>query len=341
MAQLIAVDFHCKYQKVMWLDSQTGETGEADVAHGQLEEVKRFYTQFAPQSTVGMEVSGYSFWFEQLIEELGLELKVAATGEVARQRRRRQKNDRRDAALLLELLAQKEFPEVWRPAPHAREQRILIRHTVRLSREKTRWTNVLRALVYNYNLRIKAGTLSKISRQKIRTLEITPRLSQLRDELLERVERLESRITLGKAELKQWAQENPASRQLLTIPSIGPTTALYLALTVGPIERFATSKKLVAYVGLDSVEYSSDNLHKTRRYGAISKQGDRTLRWLLIQCANNASRYHPQLRGFYYRLLNRKPWGIVRTAVARKLLVCAYVLLRDGIDYAEYVRRGA
>ena len=87
-------------------------------------------------------------------------------------------------------------------------------------------------------------------------------------------------------------------------------------------------------------ETDSDNLYRPRRYGKISKQGDRLLRWLLIQCATTACRIHPQLGRFYHRLKYRKAWPVAKTAVARKLLVCGYVLLRDDIDYAEFVRRG-
>ena len=56
----------------------------------------------------------------------------------------------------------------------------------------------------------------------------------------------------------------------MTIPGVGPITSLYLVLTLGPVQRFSTAKQVVCYVGLDSVESSSDNLHKKRRYGSIS-----------------------------------------------------------------------
>ncbi|MFQ5932898.1 MAG: IS110 family transposase [Nitrospiraceae bacterium] len=340
MGELIAVDFHCKYQKVTWVDQVTGEISEADLHHDDLETVRGFYQRFAAGSTVGMEVSGYSYWFEEMVDELGLDLKVVPGGEVARKRRRRQKNDRRDAQLLLEVLVSGDVPTVFRPLPEAREGRMLIRHLVRLNRERTRWINVVRALVYNYHVQVRRGYLSQAKREQIRQLQMRERLKGLRDDLLERIEQAERGIKEYQGQVRELAEANEAAVRLMTVPSIGPMTALYLVLTVGPIERFANAKRLVCYVGLDSMEHSSDNPHKPRRYGKISKQGDRTLRWLLIQCARTASRIHPQLRRFYRRLQYRKPWAVARTAVARKLLVCAYVLLRDGIDYPEFVRRG-
>jgi transposase len=338
--QIIAVDFHHQYQRVAWLDEGTGEMQEADVHHDTVETVRQFYQQFAVDSVVGMEASGYSYWFERLVIELGLELRVGHPGEVARLRRRRQKNDRRDALQLLELLVKGDFPTIWRPSPMEREQRMLIRHRVRLVRQHTRWINVLRALVYNYNLQLRPGYLSEARRQKIRQLEMSPRLNQLRDEILEWMDQLEKPIRRLKLEIKALAQSNESASRLVTIPGIGVTTALDLVLTLGPVERFSRAKQVVSYVGLDSLESSSDNLHRPRRYGRISKQGNRQLRWLLIQCATTALQLHPELRRFYLRLKHRKSWQVAKTAVARKLLVCCYVLLRDEIDYAEYVRRG-
>jgi len=70
----IAVDFHCKYQKVAWMNRATGETGEADLEHADLEKLRQWYKAFRPGTVVGMEASGYGWWFEQLIQEVGLEL---------------------------------------------------------------------------------------------------------------------------------------------------------------------------------------------------------------------------------------------------------------------------
>ncbi len=74
--QIMAVDFHCKYPKVAWLDRPTGEIREADVRHDSTQAVREFYDQFTAGSVVGREVSGYSFGFEQMVAEMGLELRV-------------------------------------------------------------------------------------------------------------------------------------------------------------------------------------------------------------------------------------------------------------------------
>ncbi len=84
----IAVDFHCKYQKVAWMNRATGETGEADLEHADLEKLRQWYKAFSPGTVVGMEASGFGWWFEQLIQEVGLELRVGHPGHIARMRLR-------------------------------------------------------------------------------------------------------------------------------------------------------------------------------------------------------------------------------------------------------------
>lgn len=338
---LIGVDFHCKYQRVAWVNRETGETDAVDLYHAEERKVREFYQQFPPGTVMGMEAGGYSWWFEKMMDELGHDLRVGHPGTIAVKRVRRQRNDRRDAAHVLDLLARDDFPEVWRCSVRQREQKKVIRYRVKLVRERGRWINTLRALVYNFNLQIKPGYLSERARERIRQLKMGEEMESIRDELLERIQVLDRRIRELEAKISAWAHEDSQASRLLTIPGVGINTSLYLVLTLGPTSRFPSLKKVVGYVGLDSMESSTNNPHKKRRYGSISKQGDRTLRWLLGQAAVTATRHNPALKRFYRRLLHRKGMPVARVAAARKLLVWAWVLLRDEIDYAEFLRRGS
>lgn len=340
MSILIASDFHCKYQKVVWMDTETGEIQSADVSHQDVQAVRKFFSQFPAGSVLGMETSGYSHWFEEMVLELGLELRIGNSEEIASKRIRRQKNDHRDAELMLQLLVIGQFPTVWRPSPANREQRKVIGQRCRLVRMHTQWTNALRALSYNYNVLLKRGPLSRKNRERVKQIAMSQVLGQERDEMLSWIEQLHQAIAIKNEQLERWVADNPTVQRLTTVPGIGPCTALAATLILGPVERFRSAKCVVAYVGLDCCEQSTDNAHKKRRYGHISKQGNRLLRWLLIQCATTAANHNPSMRRVYSRLCHRKDWRIAKTAVARKLLVCLYVLLRDGIDYPEFVRRG-
>jgi len=65
------------------------------------------------------------------------------------------------------------------------------------------------------------------------------------------------------------------------------------------------------------------------------------LRFLLVEAAQSASRLDPGLRRGYRRLAFRKGHALAKVAVARKLLIRLYIMLRDEIDYAEFCRRGS
>jgi transposase len=94
---------------------------------------------------------------------------------------------------------------------------------------------------------------------------------------------------------------------------------------------------VVAYVGLEPMEHSSGERQK---FLGISKTGSRLLCHLLVEAAQSASRHDPQMKKFYQRLSHRRGSAKARVAVARKLLVQSYILMRDEIDYAEFLRRG-
>src|SRR5690242_21501812 len=103
-----------------------------------------------------------------------------------------------------------------------------------------------------------------------------------------------------------------------------------------PDSHFSTARKIVAYAGYDPVERSSA---ERQRFLGISKAGSRLLRYLLVEAAHTAVRYDEDLKRFYKRLAQRRGRPKAKVAAARKLLIRAYIMLRDEIDYAEFRRR--
>ncbi len=80
-----------------------------------------FYAQFKREVIVGIEASGFSTWFQEMLEALGHQVWLGDAAEIRRLARRRQKNDRRDAELIFDLLIDGGFPRVHRPSPESRE----------------------------------------------------------------------------------------------------------------------------------------------------------------------------------------------------------------------------
>jgi transposase len=101
--------------------------------------------------------------------------------------------------------------------------------------------------------------------------------------------------------------------RLMTHPGIGPITSLAFVLAIGPITRFRHSKKIASYLGLNPSEASSGG---KRRLGAISKQGNTMVRWLLIETVHHAVRQDPALRQDYQRLKFRRGHAVAKVAIA-------------------------
>jgi len=108
-------------------------------------------------------------------------------------------------------------------------------------------------------------------------------------------------------------------------PGVGPVTALMFVLTIGPVNRFHTSKQVVSYLGLNPRESSTGG---RQRLGAISKQGNSMARFLLVEAAQTAARYDEELRRDYQRLKFRRGTAVAKVAIARKLAVRLYWTLR-------------
>ena len=131
------------------------------------------------------------------------------------------------------------------------------------------------------------------------------------------------------------AEEHPQARLLMTQPGVGPITALAFVLTIGDVSRFRHSKQVASYLGLVPREHSSGG---KQRLGAISKQGNRFLRQLLVEAAQTANRLDEGFRRQYQARCHHKPKGVAKVAAARKLAVRLYWMLRQNVGYPEIAR---
>ena len=124
---IIGVDFHPEFQQIAWVDTDTGEFQEKRLAHR--EEAEKFYRAAADKKVrVGMEASGHAGWFERLLAELQFELWIGDAAEIHNRRVRKQKTDRQDARLILQLLLENRFPQIWVPNWENRDLRQLLWH---------------------------------------------------------------------------------------------------------------------------------------------------------------------------------------------------------------------
>jgi len=331
---IIGCDFHTRYQQIAMMDTVTGELLERRLGH-ENGEAHAFYRNLQGPVRVGIEATGPMLWFEQLLAELGHELWVGDSGKIRASDLRKQKTDERDASLILELLLANRFPRIWVPTLAERDLRQLLWHRHKLVRLRTMLGNQLHFLAMSQGLCRKRKLFTKKGRRELEALPLGPWASRRREELLKLLDQVEPAITeLDHAVLAQ-AQLREDAVRLMTHPGIGPVNALAFVLTIGPVDRFRRSKQVVSYLGLNPSEHSSGG---RRRLGAISKQGNTMVRWLLIEAAHHTVRCDAKLRQDYLRLKFRRGHAVAKVAIARKLAVRMFWMLRRGADYAQLVR---
>jgi len=316
------------------MDTETGETGEQKLVHA-TGDAKRFYQQLAAPVLIGMEATGNSQWFIELVEELGHEIWIGDAAQIRASYVRKQKTDKRDAAHIRKLVVEGRFPRLWTPDREQRDLRQLVLHRHKLVEIRSRVKNELQHLALNKGMQRKAKLWSQAGQKLLRELPLKPWAGCRREDLLGLLAMLEQQVGKLDGAVQQAAERHPQARLLMTQPGVGPNTALAYVLTIGDVNRFARGKQVASYLGLIPREESSGGRQKL---GAISKQGNRLLRSLLVEAAQIAVRFDPGLKKQYLHRCHQKPKGVAKVAAARKLAVRLYWMLRTEKPYPEIVR---
>src|ERR1700723_1112568 len=333
---IIGVDFHPEFQQIASVDTDTGEFQEKRLGHR--EDAEAFYRALAGQKVrVGMEASGHARWFERMLAELQFELRIGDAAQIRTKRVRKQKTDRQDAQLILRLLLEDRFPKIWVPSWENRDLRQLLWHRHRMVQARTRIMNQLQAVALNEGLRCKKR-LWRTERPRLESFNLAPWASRRRRDLLELLDRLNPTIAELSQAVEQEVEKFPEAQRLAPHPGVGPLTALAFVLIIGEAERFQCGKQVASYLGLVPLEESSGN---RRRLGHITKQGSSILRFLLVEAAQVTVRSLPEWRSRYFHLMMRRGRKIAKVAMARRLAVCLYWMLRQGRDYQQHIEFGS
>lgn len=330
---IIGCDFHPGFQQVAIFDKQTGAYEEKRLRHR--EEAEAWYRGLSAGVRVGMEACGHYPWFERLLEECGHELWLGDAGKIRAGVVRKQKTDRRDAQHILQRLREDRFPRIWAPSREERDVRQLLVDRHQQVVQRTRVKNQLQAMALSQGVQQKWKLWTAAGRAELEKLELLPYAAERRRKLLRTLDQLQAEITGLQQQVEAEVQRRPQAVKLMTHPGVGPVTALAMVLTLGPVERFDCPKQVASYFGLIPSEHSSGG---RQQLGRISKQGSSFLRFLLVEAGQSAARYDTELSRFYRRLAARKHRALAKVAVARKLAMRLYLMLREDWTYAQLRR---
>ncbi|GLR79127.1 IS110 family transposase (plasmid) [Azospirillum oryzae] len=302
------------------------------------EQMEAFFRGLTP-CLVGMEACATAHHWARLIRALGHEVRLIPPTRVKAYVQRGKKNDAADAAAIAEAVTRPQMAFV--PIKSEDQQAVLVLHRSRdlLVRQRTMLLNALRAHLAEFGIVGAQGPRKLVELiDRLSDLPIPELVRLALGELVQQVESCSARIAALEKAILAWHRTTEASRNLATIPGIGPITASVLAATVTDPSAFKNGRHLAAWLGLVPRQNSSGGKD---RLGGITKAGDRSIRRLLVMGATTVIRYArskaPGEGEWLKGLLARKPARLASIALANKMARIAWAVLSRGDVYRKTV----
>jgi transposase len=295
---------------------------------------------------VAIEAGNQTAWVYEVLVELGAEVTVVNPAKVKLIAESRRKTDKVDARILCELLRLDGLPRpVHMPGHEARGLRGLLAARRQLISARSKVCNVVRGMLRQEGVRLPPRALStKVGWERLLVDSFAhSHLTTILRAYYPSFEALSRSIRELDRKLAEQEREEPRAARLETIPKVGRIAALTFLAAVDDVHRFPSSRKLVGYSGLaPTVRQSGERTE----YGSISRQGRRELRAVWVQIAHlvaiDRHRETQPLRTWFNRVARRRGKKTATVALARRLLVIAYHLLREETEYdASRLKRRA
>ncbi len=247
------------------------------------------------------------------------------------------KTDKVDAHVLAQLLRCDFLPEVWQPDEATRRLRELTGRRSALVGQRTMMRNRIHSVL--------AMRLIEVTRKRLfdteglewlKTVEIDPQGRMLVDSDLRQLEFLQKEIAALDLELAQRGHSNDQVKLLMTLPGVDVGTAAALLAAWGDFSRFPDADHAASYLGLaPSTKQSAEHCY----HGPITKRGNSTARWMLIEAAQHLDKHPGPLGHFFRRLMKKKTRNVAVVAAARKLAMIGWLMLKGNEPYRYAIPR--
>lgn len=240
------------------------------------------------------------------------------------------KTDRRDAQVLSEISCRIDLPSVHVASHRAREWKAMCGMRQALIASRTRLVNTVRGWMRGLLKRVAVGQVPTFPRRvRAKCGADLPSFVELQ---LQSIEQLTATIQSLDKDFEKKAVADPVCSRLMTVPGIGPTTAVRFVATVDDLGRFSSPHALESYLGLTPGEDSSSD---RKRITSITKAGNSQMRWLLIQAAWSVlrTRQGDPMGQWALGVASRRGKRTAVVALARKLAGIMFAIWRDGTEY--------
>ena len=330
------VDLHKKFLQIHSINERTGEVIVQRLPNDE-KKIRFFMAQFKEPIQVGVEATRNWYWFVDLLQEMGIKVSLSNPIQTKAIAYARVKNDKVDAQTLAHLLRTDLLPTCWIPEGVERNLREILRFRMKMVHTRTQLKNLVRSYLAKQNLH---SPYENIWRGKGRKwLEKAPLKTPHKEMLQESLKQetlLSEIIETWEKKIRDMTKQTLEVRIVESLPGGGFVTALTIITETGPIKRFPSAKRYVAYVGLAPKTHGSGDKYKS---GHLCKQANLTLKWAFIEVATGAVKKDTALGDYYFRITRKKGKSVAKVAVARKIAKMVYYMLMNGIDYEGYLKK--
>ncbi len=296
--------------------------------------LRNFFNEVPGTVRVVMEATGNFGYLHDLMEDWVDDIQVAHPLMVKAIAAAKIKTDKIDAGILAKLGAGDLVPEAYCPPREVRDQREVLRHRAFLVAMQTRIKNRIHGSLWKLGIHPPEVTdlFGTAGREWLNGL--TPRKphDEILKEDLRLLDALKEEIRGATRGIEKMAKTDERVDWLTPIRGMGVYSALLTLAEIGEIDRFNDPKKLVAYAGLCPSTYQSGRILK---HGAITKQGSKWLRWVMVECCQRYAKVPGRLGDFYRRMAKRSGSRTARVATARALLTGIYHCLKRREPFRE------
>lgn len=291
---------------------------------------------------VGLEACSLSAWLHEALTEAGIPAVCIETRQAkAAMGVMPNKTDRNDARGIAQIMRTGWYRAVHVESPSRRSWRALLTARRMILNKRRDIENELRALLREAGLKV-----GKISRKdfptRVRELAVgEPVMTALVEPLLSIASVMTDELAQLSKRVQDEVRNEPTCRRLMTVPGVGPITALAFRATIDEPDRFRRSRDVGAHLGLTPRRYQSG---ETDVQGRVSRCGDELTRTALYEAANALlvrSTKWSALRAWGMQIAKRRGMARARVAVARKLAVILHRIWCDGSEFCWGKQAGA
>lgn len=283
---------------------------------------------------VVLETGGQSSWLQRALSALGVPAVIVdARRAKAALSCRMNKTDANDAEGLAHLARTGWYREVMAKRPAARLARSLLLARQQLVKQRRDLENQVRALLRGFGLAVGTVARNRFEARVWALVEREPQLQEALGPLLTVRRSLEAQIKELEGRIATAARESDVCTRLMTVPGVGPMTALSFVTAIDDPHRFRKSAAVGAYLGLTPRRHQSGAVDWS---GRISKHGDALARHMLYEAANSLLsrvRKWSAPKAWAARLVKKVGGKKARVALARKLAVILHRIWVDGSEF--------